>query len=192
MFNKRILGSTYCYENFVTKEQQKQLLEWANYSIKFMGRAKPVNNEKNQLDKELVRHFVKLNELEYVPQLVYDLRDKIIQLESIYPVVEAYHNGDWIGVTCEDSYVEPHKDSNGPDVRFYTRRYNLILSFPEEGGQPIYGGEILDVKELDIWRCDAGLVEHSSVPNGGDKCRVNLSFGFSVLKPQEMEKRSLI
>jgi hypothetical protein len=71
---KTPIGSTYCYKNFITKEQQVQLLDWAHNSIKYMGRAKPVNNEENQQGKELIRHFVKLRELEYVPNIVKELR----------------------------------------------------------------------------------------------------------------------
>lgn len=188
--DKVILENTYGYENFITEKEQETLVKWANESIKFMERAKPVNGEENQQKTDLVRHFINLDKLPSVPKLVYSLKEKIANLEHIYPIITAPHNGDWIGVTCEDSYVEPHKDSNGSDVRFYTRRYNLILSFPEEGGQPIYGGNVLDVKELDIWRCDAGLVEHSSIPNKGNKCRINLSFGFSI--PRETKNKSLI
>jgi hypothetical protein len=82
-------------------------------------------------------------------------------------------------------------DDNGEDDRYYTRRYNILVSLPTEGGNPIYGGEILNVKELMLWRCDAGLVEHSSVPNKGDRLRINLSFGFLMQKETTFKKSLL-
>jgi hypothetical protein len=92
----------------------------------------------------------------------------------------------------ETGFVEPHMDYNGPDDRYYTRRYNILISLPEEGGHPIYGNKVLKVKERMIWRCDAGLVVHSSIPNKGERVRINLSFGFLMPKPGNLFETKLI
>ena len=46
-------------------------------------------------------------------------------------------------------YVEPHIDDSYRE--YYTVRYNLLVSFPNNGGKPIYGGELLPVEEKMLW-----------------------------------------
>ena len=171
--NKTIFVNTYGYENFITEDERLFLEKWA---IENSIHLKP--NSKGPF-----RNFGRLDSIPKIPKLVEELKYRLIELESIENVIEAPKNGDWIGIQGETSFVEPHIDFNGEDDRYYTRRYNVLISLPEEGGQPVYDGNILYVKERMIWRCEAGLIMHSSVPNKGKKLRINLSFGFSVPKP---------
>jgi hypothetical protein len=53
---------------------------------------------------------------------------------------------------------------------------------PNSGGQPIYGDDVLDVKERVLWMCEASLVKHSSVINEGSRMRLNISYGFYIPK----------
>ena len=55
----------------------------------------------------------------------------------------------------------------------------------------ISDNEILEVKERMMWRCDAGLIEHSSIPNKGKIPRINLSFGF-LMPIKTTLKKSLL
>jgi hypothetical protein len=166
--NRVILENTYGYEDFITEDERLFLEEWAI-----------LNNSNLKRNSEgPYRNFGRLDSLPETPKLIKELKNKLIGLESIEKVIEAPQNADWLGVQKETAFVEPHMDYNGPDRRYYTRRYNILISLPEEGGQPIYGSKVLNVKEKMIWRCDAGLVIHSSIPNKGKKPRINLSFGF--------------
>jgi hypothetical protein len=54
------------------------------------------------------------------------------------------------------------------------------LSVPDSGGNPIYDGEVINVEERMLWRCEAGLYNHASLPVIGSKSRINISFGFQV------------
>jgi hypothetical protein len=146
---KKVLENTYCYEDFITKEQQDILYKWAFDSFPYMDFANPCNREEDQQNLP-VRHFGMVQNLGYIPELFWELKNKIIELEGIEEVLEAPGNGDWVGITGIESRVEPHTDWNGHDPNYYTRR------------------------------CDAGLVEHSSIPNKGNRLRVNISFGFSI------------
>lgn len=166
--NKVILENTYGYEDFITEEERLFLEEWAISNNSYLKR----NIEGPY------RNFGRLDSLSDIPPVIKELKNKLIELESIEKVIEAPQNADWLGIQKETAFVEPHMDYNGPDNRYYTRRYNILISLPEEGGQPIYGNKVLKVKERMIWRCDAGLVIHSSIPNKGEKLRINLSFGF--------------
>ena len=176
---KKVLENTYCYEDFITKEQQDILYKWAFDSFPYMDFANPCNKEEDQQNLP-VRHFGMVQNLPYIPELFWELKNKVIELEGIEEVLEAPGNGDWVGITGTESRVEPHTDWNGHDPNYYTRRYNLLVTLPPDGGQPLYGGRVLPVKEKMLWRCDAGLVEHSSIPNKGNRLRVNISFGFSI------------
>lgn len=179
MIKSNLGKTTYCYRNFITKEEQEFIINWAlNNKDKF---------KKNTTGPD--KYMARLHEMEIeIPQLVKNLKQKISQLENIKEVIDVPHNVDWIGIQGNGAQVFPHLDDNGNDDRYYTRRYNILLSLPESGGNPIYGGEVLNVEERMIWRCDAGLIEHSSIPNVGDKPRINLSFGFLMPKNIKVKK----
>jgi hypothetical protein len=185
---KKPIGSTYYYEDFITESENNSLVDWAVDSIKYMKFSKPVNGEKDQ-NKEVLRHYMKLSKLKNVPDLVYKLKETIINLEQIDPVIIDPVNEDWIGVVGDGGYVEPHVDHTDMDPTHYVRRYNLLLSLPEKGGQPIYKGTILNLPRKSIWRCDAGLYQHSSVKNQGEGLRINLSFGFLIPKDVKLKSR---
>jgi hypothetical protein len=190
-----IFENTYGYEDFITEDERLELESWAMTIKDKMGRAQPVSGEADQKDEDLIRHFAKLSGFSNIPTLFEKLKLKIIELEGIEKYLPAPINGDWIGILGENSYVEPHKDDNLND-QYYTRRYNLLVSAPLDGGRPIYGGKLVPIKDKLLWRCDAGLVTHTSEKVIGDKLRINLSFGFSISieweKEQERKKMGKI
>ena len=142
-----------------------------------MNFSNPVNLEEDQYKSGLKRHFKILYPDDEKPNIFHQIRNRILDLENITNPLPAPGNLEWIGIVGKGSYVEPHCDANFPD--YYTVRYNLLVSFPDDGGRPIYGDEVLPVKERMLWRCDAGIVKHSSEIVKGDKLRINLSYGFS-------------
>lgn len=182
MIKSNLGKTTYCYKDFITMEEQEFIINWAlNNKDKF---------KKNTTGPD--KYMARLHEMGIeIPELIKNLKHKISQLENIEEVIDVPHNVDWIGIQGNGAQVFPHLDDNGNDDRYYTRRYNILLSLPEGGGYPIYGGEVLNVEERMIWRCDAGLVEHSSIPNLGDKPRINLSFGFLMTKNSKLKKELL-
>jgi hypothetical protein len=184
---KRLVGKTYCYDNFITNEEQKILRQYILSIQDMMGHAVS-NGYKKEYDI-LIRRSIgtlalkKHYDLEPIP-LVAEIKKRIIELEDIrQPITDDLIIGDWFGITDEDAFVEPHTDEvEAPYLDYYTRRYNVIISMPDEGGQPIYDGDVLDVGERALWRCEAGLVKHASVPNVGTRMRLNISYGFYVPK----------
>jgi hypothetical protein len=177
MYNKIHFGGTYGYEDFINNNEKSELQEWILSEQPSMSFSNPVNSEKDQYTLGLKRHFKILHPGDKKPDIFHLIRNRILDLENITNPIPAPINYDWVGIVGEDSYVEPHIDDSFRD--YYTVRYNLLVSFPDNGGRPIYGGELLPVKEKMLWRCDAGIVEHSSEVVKGDKLRINLSYGFS-------------
>jgi hypothetical protein len=167
------LNNTYCYHDFISDEEQIILKEWA------------LANEHRFAPNGAgpFRRFSRLDRLGALPDLFNILKQRVIDTEDIKEFIEAPQNADWMGVQWETAFVEPHMDYNGENPNYYTRRYNILVSFPEAGGYPIYDNIVLsEIKEKTMWRCDAGLVLHSSVPNKGQKPRINLSYGFLMPK----------
>ena len=177
MFEKVYFGGTYGYKDFINNDEKLKLQEWILSEQAKMSFSQPVNSEKDQYRSGLKRHFKILYPNDEKPDIFHSIRKRILDLENITNPIPAPINYDWIGVVGEDSYVEPHLDDSFRE--YYTVRYNLLVSFPNGGGRPIYGGELLPVEEKMLWRCDAGIVEHSSEVVKGDKLRINLSYGFS-------------
>jgi hypothetical protein len=187
---KRLVGKTYCYDDFITNEEQKILRQYILSIQDMMGHAVS-NGYKKEYDI-LIRRSIgtlalkKHYNLEPI-SLVSEIKKRIVEIEDIRPpITDDLIIGDWFGITDEDAFVEPHTDEvEAPYLDYYTRRYNVIISMPDEGGQPIYDGDVLDVGERALWRCEAGLVKHASVPNVGTRMRLNISYGFYVPKNQQ-------
>jgi hypothetical protein len=177
MLEKVYFGGTYGYRDFISDTERKELEEWALSIEDKMGFSVPINDEQDQYSNNVVRHFLILKPEDEKPLVFHTLKEKIIQLENIQNPIPAPQNYDWIGIVGENGYVEPHIDDNLED--HYTVRYNVIVSCPNKGGNPIYGGEIIPIEEKMVWRCDAGVVPHSSQIVKDTKLRINLSFGFS-------------
>jgi hypothetical protein len=169
---KTELVNTYCYPDFITSDEQFFLKMWA---LTNEHKLRPNSAGPN-------RRFNRLDNLGKLPGIFDYIRQRIIKAENIENPIEAPQNGDWIGIQRDEAFVEPHMDYNGEDPNFYTRRYNVLVNMPESGGQPIYDNQILDIKERTMWRCDAGLIVHSSVPNVGERPRINISYGFLMPK----------
>ncbi len=186
---KREIGKTYCYDEFITEEEQKTLRRYIISIQNLMGHA--VSNGYKKDYDILIRRSIgtvqlkKQYDIEPIP-LVAEIKQRIVELEDIrLPIIDDLIIGDWFGMTDEDAFVEPHTDETTiPYLDYYVRRYNVIVSMPYEGGQPIYDDDILDVGERGLWRCEAGLIKHATVPNVGTRMRLNISYGFFVPKNQ--------
>ncbi len=89
-------------------------------------------------------------------------------------------------VYCEKGYKCTWHTDDTDNQHEYTTRLNVLLSKPEEGGEPILKKkgveEVIPVKENEPWICVAGKYEHSTVKTKGDTPRILLSFGYDVPK----------
>lgn len=167
MTTKIDLPNTWAYENFISDAEQKVLLEFA-------FRVKPFL-QNNGPGRYYAPHVIEtLNP----PKEFFDVKNRIIQLENLKDFEVDSIFGDFISFNEEGGAIHPHTDPNHPN-RIHTR-YNLLLSMPEVGGNPIYNGVVLQVKEKMLWRCEAGLYTHESLPVIKDKPRINISFGFQL------------
>ena len=59
-------------------------------------------------------------------------------------------------------------------------RFNVLISKPTVGGNPVISDVEYDVKENEVWRCIAGIDKHYTTRVAGDKPRILLSFGYFI------------
>jgi hypothetical protein len=110
------------------------------------------------------------------PREVWDIKKHIINLYGLESEKQEPIYKDYCGFITEGGSIHSHKDPN--EQGFIHTRFNVLLSKPLAGGEPVQEGNIISVEEGDIWRCDAGKVLHWSTPVVGNKPRIVLSFGF--------------
>ena len=161
------MPNTWAYENFISDEEQGVLLEFA-------FRVRPLL-QNNGHGRYYAPHVIDtLNP----PKEFFIIKNRIIETEKLTDYELDSIFGDFISFNEDGGAIHPHTDSNHTN-RIHTR-YNLLLSVPEVGGNPIYDGVVLQVKDKMLWRCEAGLYTHASLPVVGNKPRINISFGFQL------------
>lgn len=167
MTTKIQFPTTWGYEDFITKEEQIQLVDWACSNLKFLGSNGPG------------RFFGKISELTNSPDLLQILKKRIITLEGFQDYKNDPFFGDFISFNFDGAEIHEHIDPN-EEGRVHTR-YNLLICMPETGGIPIYDKQYqIPVKEKMLWRCVAGKYYHKSTTVVGNRPRINISFGFSL------------
>jgi len=126
--------------------------------------------------KGLNRKYYVFSKRPYVPKLLYEIKNRIIEKENIThwhpePVYE-----DYIGWISDGGFIHEHKDENLHGFKHV--RYNLFLSVPEKGGDPIYNGKRMEFSERSYIKCNSGNELHSCEPVIGKKPRIVVSYGF--------------
>lgn len=160
------IGNTYGYSNFITNEEQKILLNWI------------FENHNNFRENGYGRKFGVVYDFENYPNLIYILRERIVKIENIQNFLEEPCFRDYVGINTEGGQIHYHTDPNKDD--YVHTRYNIVLSYPESGGESIYDGVINKLYEKLIWKCIAGKIFHGSTVVVGKKPRITLSLGFLI------------
>jgi hypothetical protein len=161
------IPKSWAYTEFITAREQNALLQFAN-SIRNLLR----NNGAGRFYRDHIEQE------SFLPQEYKDIKQRIIDTEKLKDFIFDPQFGDFISFNEMSGAIHEHKDNN--ENGFIHTRYNLLLSVPDSGGNPIYDGEVINVEERMLWRCEAGLYNHASLPVIGSKPRINISFGFQV------------
>lgn len=159
-------NNTWAYLDFITDDEKNCLIEWMYTHLESM-----MDNGQGRRYKSDIEHSNNL------PEVYKTVRNRIVGLENLKDNGSPVY-GDFISFNFEGASISPHSDLNAG--KLIHTRYNLLLSVPESGGEPIYGNELIPIQEKMIWRCQAGVYIHSSKPVVGTKPRLNISFGFLV------------
>lgn len=165
--NKQPIPFSYAYYDFIGNGVLDTLRLWA---VDVFNQLLPNGVSHN-------RYFNNLSNLSRVPEEVFLIKTGIEKLID-RPFIHDPFFGDFLSFNLQNAAIHKHKDDNC-EGKTHTR-FNLLLSVPEAGGNPIYNGSEFEVKEGMLWRCEAGRYEHSSTAVIGKKPRINLSFGFQI------------
>ncbi|RKP47022.1 hypothetical protein [Trinickia fusca] len=122
------------------------------------------------------RQFASLHLFTNVPAEVWKIKLSIIERFGLRNTPPEPLYRDLCSLITRGGAVHMHRDPNQGGL-IHTR-FNVMISKPQAGGQPIIDNEILDVPEGGIYRVDAGLKLHGTTAVLGDRPRIILSFGF--------------
>jgi hypothetical protein len=110
------------------------------------------------------------------PKEVWEIKKQVINLYGLSNAKQEPIFKDYCGYITEGGAIHKHIDGN--EGKLIHTRFNVMISKPLAGGEPVQESNIINVQEGDIWRCDAGKVLHWCTPVVGNKPRIVLSFGF--------------
>jgi len=168
---------TWGYEDFITTDEQTQLLDWVreneqDFRIITRPSATDITFESHRKCYTFKTHVT------HPYPLIQTIKQRVIDAESIGEFLPEPMFSDYIGHVSEGGAIHLHKDKN--ELGYIHVRYNVILSWPEEGGESIYGDSVNTFQERMVWRCEAGNVPHASKAVQGNRPRITLSLGFQI------------
>lgn len=154
----------------ITKKEQKILLDWINF-----------NTDKFTInDHGSNRKFIRLNNLNETekPKLISEIKNRILIKEKIFAWEQDPFFGDIITYNTEGGYIHEHKDPTLLNREHF--RFNLFLSKPKSGGDPILMGEKLKFEEREYIKYHVNKDYHKSLPVKGKKPRIAISYGILI------------
>jgi len=124
-----------------------------------------------------------LNYFDDVPPCIWDIKQKIVDIEQLSQYEQEPMFKDAIGYMVDGGALHLHKDSNPSESNLIHVRYNVYVQIPHEGGIPVYDGVECGLRERSYICCRSGIDPHYCTTVHGLRERVVLSFGF--LMPSE-------
>ncbi len=154
----------------ITKDEQEFLLKWIYFNEdKFVPNKMGPNRKFISLDK------LKISEK---PKLIGEIKIRILFKENICTWEQDPFFGDIITCNTEGGFIHQHTDPSLPNREHI--RFNLFLSKPKKGGDPILMNQILSFEERQYIRYHVNKQHHKSLPVEGDKPRIAISYGISI------------
>jgi hypothetical protein len=166
------IGTTYYYSNFITDKERDVIKDWA------------LRNESHLIPNPTGPYRAR-QLFELIPEkleLLENIKHRIVEIEDLSEKSFEPFRGDFVSVQRNGAKVPDHIDHNPTDQTLYSRRYNVFITLPEIGGEPIYNNEILSLEEKCLLKVDSGIVKHSTTEIKGEKPRIILSYGFAIKK----------
>ena len=153
------------FKDFITKEEQEELLTWSK-SVRPFLRPNATPN----------RFYRFLNVIPKIP-LVGVIEQRILESYNLQDTPkEDGRLGSLLSWHQTGGAVHEHNDDFNTGKRHI--RFNLFLSKPDSGGAPIYDGKELEFEERMLIPYEADKFFHSSTPVVGVKPRIIISYGW--------------
>lgn len=139
-------------------------------------RAWALANVSTFLPNGVGRQYAPLHLFSDVPEEIWTIKHAIIERFHLQYAPQEPVYRDLCSVITNGGAVHRHMDPN--QGRLIHTRFNVMVSKPLTGGEPIIDDQTIDVPEGGIYRVDAGIKMHGCNMVGGAKPRIILSFGF--------------
>jgi|TARA_E500000318_G_scaffold32926_1_gene32579 hypothetical protein len=156
------------FNEIISKKEQSELLRW-------------IFENENIFEENIVssnRKFLRINSIKKVPELFFDIKKRILEKENIKNYELDPFFGDMVTWNSEGGSIQLHDDPTIPGREHY--RFNLFLSKPISGGDPIYNNEKLNFNEREYIKYHVNRYKHMSKPVIGQKPRIVISYGISI------------
>lgn len=152
----------------ITVEEQKFLLDWI-----FRNEHKFIYNSAGKY-----RKYFPLKESEDFPILFSEIKERILEKENIFNWETDSFFGDIIMFNEPNGFI--HEYIN-PSIEGKEHiRFDLFLSKPIHGGDPICDGELISFEERMYLKYNANRNYHASLPVIGNKPRISVSYGILI------------
>ena len=153
-------------KKIISSQEKKKILEWIFENEKHFTK-NPFGDNR----KFLNLYQYNINQLDLIDKI----KNRILDNENISDYTNESIIGDLISFNTEGGFIQKHTDPT-PDGYKHIR-YNLFLSKPYSGGDPVYNGVIMQYEEENYltYRVDNTL--HWSLPVVGQKPRIAISYG---------------
>lgn len=159
-------------EYILSEQEQFEIVKW-------------VENNFHRFRQTGINRYMQLMDLlDDIPKCVWDIKNRIIKKEKLENEIQEPLFRDAIGYMIEGGQLHKHTDPNKNGL-IHTR-FNVYVQIPTKGGLPVYGGQLISLKERTYVCCRSGIDLHYCQLVEGDRARIILSYGF--LLPVERVK----
>ncbi len=122
-----------------------------------------------------------------IPDLVFDIRDRLEKKEGLENYQKEEHIKDFIGMISPGGFIFKHADPNDFEKKLIHVRFNIYISVPKEGSKTYYAGQLVETKECCYVMCRSGVDVHWTEPIEDEIPRISFSFGY-MLPPEKIDE----
>ena len=160
-------------KNFVSKKEQKKLIDWIINNRNTPGLFSDANMNGNRITTRYSKDFS-------FPDTAYKIQKRIItKLKFKEFKLPKYQHGIVASYAGKNDAIYEHRDPQWHPP-YETLHCNLMLQKPIEGGKPIINKEAIDLDERDLWCYYVSKVPHASSKVMGSRARLMYVFGFCI------------
>jgi len=160
-------------KNFVSKNEQNELIEWIINNKNTPGLFKNANMNGNRITTRFSKDFS-------FSDTAYKIQKRIIsKLKFKDFKLPKYHHGIVASYAGENDTVFEHLDPQWYPP-YETLHCNLMLQKPLEGGKPTINKKSININEKDLWCYYVSKVSHGSSKIMGNRPRLIYVFGFCI------------
>jgi hypothetical protein len=128
------------------------------------------------------RRYLSVENLPFRADAFADFGFTNIRTEPVYKNFIGNHYKDGV-------YTHPHRDT--AQEGYIHVRANWMIKKPQQGGDPVFDGEAVEVNEGDLWLCFSSEETHASTPIAGGE-RLICSFGALVKRPPNFSVKEFL